>query len=70
MVLLRFLVLGSHSGVQHRLQLRDAVAVLAAGQYHLLAAIGQADLFKILLCLGQLALLSLSTLVNATTKGI
>lgn len=67
MVLLRFLVLGSHSGVQHRLQLRDAVAVLAAGQHHLLAAIGAADILELFLRGSQLALLSLSALVRATT---
>ena len=38
------------------LQLRDAVAVFAAGQYHFLAAIGAAGVLKLLQRLGQLAL--------------
>ena len=53
--LLRFLFPG-HSGIEHRLQLRDAVAVLAAGQHHLLAAIGAAEVLKVFQRLGQLAL--------------
>ena len=67
MVLLRFLVLGSHSGVQHRLQLRDAVAVLAAGQHHLLAAVGAAESLELFQRGGQLALLELVCLGQATT---
>ena len=52
-------VLGGDGCVQHSLQLRDAVAALAAGQHHLLAAIGAAEVLKVFQRLGQLALFEL-----------
>ena len=59
MALLRLFVFRSHCGVEHRLQLRDAVAVFAAGQHHLLTAVGAADVFKVLLRFCKLALFQL-----------
>ena len=53
-LLFPFGILGLDSGVEHRLQLRDAVAVFAAGQHHLLAAVGAAEGLELFQRFGQL----------------